>query len=103
MQQASCQKSSKSEITPAPDAFCAKTALQDSIICAGCPQEGSRENEDVRAAADFATLVLTSEFDNKHYFALDSITQVKTQVTSRGYYDWLPTLVVRLWQVQTFS
>jgi len=82
MQQASCQKSSKSEITPAPDAFCAKTALQDSIICAGCPQEGSRENEDVRAAADFATLVLTSEFDNKHYFALDSITQVKTQVVA---------------------
>merc|ERR1711892_668142 len=69
MQQASCQRESKIAITPSPDAFCAKTALQDSIICAGCPQEGSQENDDVRAAADFATLVLTSEFDNKHYFA----------------------------------
>jgi len=82
MQQASCQRESKIAITPSPDAFCAKTALQDSIICAGCPQEGSRENDDVRAAADFATLVLTSEFDNKHYFALDSITEVKTQVVA---------------------
>jgi len=82
MQQASCQRESKIAITPSPDAFCAKTALQDSIICAGCPQEGSQENDDVRAAADFATLVLTSEFDNKHYFALDSITEVKTQVVA---------------------
>ena len=83
MQQASCQQQLKTEIEPAPEAFCARTALQDSIICAGCPQEGSKENEDVRAAADFATLALTSEFDSKHYFALDSITEVKTQVMSK--------------------
>jgi len=56
--------------------------LQESIICAGCPQEGSKENDEVRAAADFATLALTSEFNSPHYFALDSITDVKTQVVA---------------------
>jgi hypothetical protein len=91
MQQASCQRESKVEITQAPDEFCHKNALQDSIICAGCPQEGSQENDDVRAAADFATLVLTSEFSNKHYFALDSITEVKTQVSCK--YFWCLTSI----------
>ena len=81
MQEASCLSETQEEITQSPDAFCAKTALQESIICAGCPQEGSQENYDVRTAADFATLALTSKYSNKHYFALDSITDVKTQAT----------------------
>merc|ERR1712142_357005 len=51
-------------------------------VCAGCPQEVSPENEDVRTAADFATLALTSELNSKHYFALHNITKVKTQVVA---------------------
>merc|ERR1711936_989819 len=86
MQQASCQKETKEEITRVSDEFCAKTKLQESIICAGCPQEGSKEKDEVRTAADFATLVLTSKYKNKHYFALDSITDVKAQVVAGTNY-----------------
>ena len=59
---------------------CHRSQLQDTIICAGCPVEGSQEKEDVRAAADFAILALAQHFNSSHYFALDSITNVRTQV-----------------------
>ena len=83
LQQASCRRrSSEEELSQAADSVCARTKLQENIICAGCPQEGSQENEDVRAAADFASLALTEDFNSAHYFALDSITEVKTQVVA---------------------
>lgn len=48
--------------------------------------EGSQENEDVRAAADFANIALTQHFNSSHYFALDSITNVRTQVVAGTNY-----------------
>merc|ERR1719410_3139021 len=86
LQQASCRRRNSDTLSQAPDSFCARTQLQDNIICAGCPVEGSQENEDVRAAADFANIALTSSFNNKNYFALDSITDVKTQVVAGTNY-----------------
>ena len=66
---------------------CHRSQLQDTIICAGCPVEGSQEKEDVRAAADFAILALTQHFNSSHYLALDSITNVKTQVSSAIHFE----------------
>ena len=81
LQAASCRRRSDSDqLRPAPDSLCARSQLQDNVICAGCPVEGSQENEDVRAAADFANIALTQHFNSSHYFALDSITNVRTQV-----------------------
>ena len=83
LQQAACRRrNNDGQLLQAPDGVCAKSKLQDNIICAGCPAEGSQENEDVRAAADFASLALTQDFNNTNYFALDSITNVKTQVVA---------------------
>ena len=83
LEMASCRRrNNDEELVQARDSVCARSKLQDKIICAGCPEEGSQENEDVRAAADFANIALTSHFDNTNYFALDSITNVKTQVVA---------------------
>jgi len=83
LEQAGCRRrNSDGQLIQAPDVVCAKSKLQDNIICAGCPEEGSQENEDVRAAADFANIALTGHFNNTRYFALDSITNVKTQVVA---------------------
>ena len=83
LQAAGCRRRSEDgDLVQSPDSVCARSQLQDNIICAGCPEEGSQENEEVRAAADFANIALTSHFNNTHYFALDSITNVKTQVSS---------------------
>ena len=107
LQAASCRRRVEEEdsLTSAPDSLCARSQLQDNIICAGCPVEGSQENTDVRAAADFANIALTSQFNNTRYFALDSITNVKTQVDNHQYvnnvvYEWS---LARLLLVQTTS
>merc|ERR1719410_1038233 len=86
LQQASCRRRNSDTLSQAPDSVCARSQLQDNIICAGCPVEGSQENVDVRAAADFANIALTSHFNNTRYFALDSITNVKTQVVAGTNY-----------------
>ena len=86
LQQTSCRRQQlepeQPELVVSSDpAACARTQLQDAVLCAGCPEEGSLENQEVREAADFATVALTSQFQASHYFALDSITNVKTQVS----------------------
>jgi len=87
LQAASCRRRSDSDqLRPAPDSLCARSQLQDNVICAGCPVEGSQENEDVRAAADFANIALTQHFNSSHYLALDSITNVRTQVVAGTNY-----------------
>merc|ERR1740123_1575598 len=66
LQAASCRRRSDSDqLRPAPDSLCARSQLQDNVICAGCPVEGSQENEDVRAAADFANIALTQHFNSR--------------------------------------
>ena len=80
LQQASCRRRDGDTVNVAGDQVCARSQLQERVVCAGCPAEGSQENVDVREAADFATVALTSHFNNSNYFALDSISNVKTQV-----------------------
>ena len=62
------------------------------MLCSGCPQEGSRENTEVREAAQAAVTALSSRLNNTNYFALDSIVEVKTQVVAGTNY--LLTVVV---------
>ena len=57
--------------------------------------EGSQENEDVRAAADFANIALTQHFNTSHYFALDSITNVRTQVCHLSTFE----IVMKIMQI----
>ena len=44
--------------------------------------EGSQENTAVRSAAKAAAISLSRKMNNTNYFALDSITNVKTQVVA---------------------
>jgi len=66
--------------------------LRSTVLCSGCPKEGSRENTAVRAAAQAATISLSTRLNNTNYFALDSIIEASTQVVAGTNY--LLTIVV---------
>ena len=94
LQRASCSSPSLPPLAIQAPGYCSRQAalLRDTVLCSGCPQEGSRENIQVREAAEAAALLLSRKFNNTHYFALDSITDVQTQVVAGTNYFLTVTL-----------
>ena len=43
---------------------------RSTVLCSGCPKEGSRENTAVRSAAQAAAISLSRRLNNTNYFAL---------------------------------
>lgn len=98
LQLASCAHSEVAPLAVAPPGFCSRQAalLRSTVLCSGCPQDGSWQDVAVREAAQAATMALSKEFNNTHYFALDSITDVQTQVASPRRGPWLTESVTQL-------
>ena len=65
---------------------------RSTVLCSGCPKDGSQENTAVRAAAQAATIALSRKLNNTNYFALDSIIKASTQVVAGTNY--LLTIVI---------
>ena len=65
---------------------------RSTVLCSGCPKEGSQENTAVRSAAQAAAISLSKRLNNTNYFALDSIIEASTQVVAGTNY--LLTIVI---------
>jgi len=94
LQLASCAAQQAAPLAVERPGHCSRqeALLRSTVLCSGCPKEGSRENTAVRSAAQAAAISLSRRLNNTNYFALDSIIEASTQVVAGTNY--LLTVVI---------
>lgn len=88
LQLASCADPQAAPLAVERPGHCSKheALLRKTVLCSGCPMEGSQENTAVRSAAKAAAISLSRKMNNTNYFALDSIIEASTQVVAGTNY-----------------